>query len=136
MKSNVSFTIAVLLSLFFSLTGYANDLLVGSYEGTWCNYKARFEIETREQNRWVFHGNILIHQTGQLDPLWIEQYSDNSLRIIRYLQGPRHGQTQVVQTYPPETHVRRGRTYHVFRSQSSHGYGCSGTATEMWMRGG
>jgi hypothetical protein len=101
------------------------DMLIGSFAGKWCNYDARFDIETKETGRWIFRGRILIHETGQYDPVWIEQYDDDSLRIIRYLQGANLGQTQVVQTHPPQTNLNNN----VFYSQQGYGYGCEGTSS-------
>jgi hypothetical protein len=109
-----------------------SDMRLGSFEANWCNYPARFDIQSREGSDWVFHGRVLIQSTGQYDPLWIEQYADNSLRIIRYLQGPDEGATQVVQTYGPEVRILQGQRFSQFRSQSSYGYGCE--HTQSWVK--
>jgi len=108
------------------------DLQVGTYSGTWCNYAAKFHIESREGTDWIFRGHILIKKTGQYDNLWIEQYQDNSLRMIRYLTGAHSGQTQVVQTYPPEKKLIRGSYRLVFTGKAGYGIGCGGTSTTLF----
>lgn len=102
------------------------DMRTGSFEGAWCGHTSRFDIESREGNTWVFHGRILIHSTGEYDPLWIEQYADNSLRVIRYLQGANRGLTQVVQTHPPRENFSGGVLLTVFEESYHGGFGCSG----------
>ena len=80
------------------------DMHLGT-NGTWCNYPARFDIQNRDGDSWVFHGRILIKETGQYDELWLEQYDNNSPRMIRYLGGDttETGDVQTVQTAPPTT---------------------------------
>ena len=74
----------------------------------------------------------MIKQTGQFDELWVEQYQDNSLRMIRTLQGTETGQTQTVQTNPPQEKVSDdGAHYALFTSNRGYGIGCDGTASSM-----
>jgi hypothetical protein len=62
--------------------------------------------------------------------MWVEQYDDNSLRMIRYLEGTESGQTQVVQTNPPQVKVsKNGAHYALFTSQRGYGNGCDGTTS-------
>lgn len=106
------------------------DLHTGSFDATWCNYKATIDIESKESGKWVFHGHIRIKQTDQYDEMWVEQYGDNSLRMIRYLEGTESGQTQVVQTNPPQEKVsKNGAHYALFTSQRGYGNGCDGTSS-------
>ena len=65
------------------------DQHTGSSSGIWCGYGVTFGIDSREPgDRWVFDGTIYFANFKQYDRLWIEQYTDNSLRMIRYLSGP------------------------------------------------
>jgi hypothetical protein len=110
------------------------DLHTGSFDGRWCNYDATVNIESKETGKWVFHGHILIKATGQFDELWVEQYDDNSLRMIRSLQGTETGQTQVVQTNPPQEKVDgNGAHYALFTSQRGYGIGCDGTQSSFYV---
>lgn len=104
------------------------DLKVGSHPGYFCGYQVRYDIETQEPGRWVFHGKIWIRATGEYDPLWIEQYSNNSLRVIRYLQGANLGLTQVVQTNPPYETMRApgAAVITIFETRDGgNGFGCA-----------
>jgi hypothetical protein len=75
---------AFVLSSPVAVADKGTDLHAGSFDATWCNYKATIDIESKESGKWVFHGHIRIKQTDQYDVLWVEQYQDNSLRMIRY----------------------------------------------------
>lgn len=122
-RAALTVILAVLVPASTAVAG--TDFLTGRFPGKWCNYDARFDIETQDAGTWVFHGRINILATGEYDPVWIEQYSDNSLRIIRYLQGANLGRTQVSQTYPPQTNVNNN----VYYGQAGYGMGCEGTET-------
>ena len=101
------------------------DFRTGTFSGRWCGYEATFDVT--DQDGWVFTGYILIESTGQYDPLWIEQYADNSLRVIRYLQGQHNGLTQVAQTYSPYQRVAsNGNLYTRFEAEQGYGIGCDG----------
>ncbi len=106
-----------------------SDLRVGNFGYQWCNYGATFQIQSKEPDKWVFHGKILIQETGQYDRLWIEQYEDNSLRIIRYLSGAHNGETQVVQTHPPQIKLNNGKSVAEFREKAAYGVGAKGAIT-------
>src|SRR5439155_5259261 len=41
------------------------DVRVGSFEGNWCGFAARFDIQKRVGDTWDFEGKILIKATGQ-----------------------------------------------------------------------
>ena len=101
----------------------------GTFTGYWCDYNAVFYVESQDPNSWIFHGHIVVGNA--YDPLWMEQYADNSLRIIRYLQGPYAGQVQTVQTYPPDQFVTDGQINTRFQHQQSYGIGCDGNPLSM-----
>jgi hypothetical protein len=108
------------------------DMQTGSFGGTWCNYPATFDIESKESDNWVFHGHIRIQQTSQYDAMSVEQRGDNSLLMTRYLEGAENGQTQVVQMNPPQEKVNKnGAHYALYTSQRGSGYGCVGTSSVM-----
>ena len=101
-----------------------NDLRESSiFEGNWCGYDAVFKIGKKRGNTWEFDGKILIKATGQSDRIWVEQYEDNHLRIVRYLSGDHTGKTQTVETYPPETLKRNGYSYVNFKVRNAWGVG-------------
>jgi hypothetical protein len=131
---------AIALSLLVFLAGAGAssaagvDMRTGSFPGMWCDFHARFDLDRRDAGgRWIFEGRILIVETGEYDPLWIEQYSDNSLRIIRYLQGSNLGLTQVVQTNPPFERFENGVLMTWFSTNDGgNGLGCSdGTLSSL-----
>jgi hypothetical protein len=103
------------------------DIHYGSFFARWCEYDAWLNLEHRDGDSWVFHGHIRIEKTGQFDELFVEQYDDNSLRIIRYLSGPEAGQIQTIQTYPPQVKMIGGKQTAVFSAKSSDGPGCAYT---------
>ena len=108
------------------------DMHTGSFGGTWCNYPATFDIESKESDNWVFHGHIRIQQTSQYDAMSVEQRGDNSLLMTRYLEGAETGQTQVVQMNPPQEKVnKKGVHFALYTSRSGSGYGCVGTSSVM-----
>jgi hypothetical protein len=111
-----------------------SDMHLGSFDTLWCNYHARIDVQSQDPGTWVFRGKILIFSTGQYDPVWIEQYQDLSLRVIRYLQGPMLGETQVVQTHPPEeVFLSSGRRF-LFRGKRGYGFGCDGTRSDVYLK--
>jgi hypothetical protein len=115
-----------------ALAGNDADMHVGSFDATWCNYSATIDIESKESGKWIFHGHIRIRQTDQYDVLWVEQYDDNSLRMIRYLEGTESGQMQTVQTNPPqEKSTESGAHYALFTSHRGYGVGCDGTSSTI-----
>lgn len=111
------------------------DMQVGSFIGTFCGYSARYDVDSQDSGTWIFHGRILIRDTGEYDPLWIEQYADNHLRIIRYLQGANLGLTQVVNTYPPQGLVLQdGPTALYETDRGGDGLGCArGSRTNLYV---
>lgn len=96
------------------------DLRLGTFDGVWCGYGATFHIERQDANSWVFHGHVSFDEHPDFDELWIEQYEDNSLRMIRYLSGEATGMTQTVQTHPPDFQVSGV----AFTKQQSYGPDC------------
>lgn len=103
------------------------DMRVGIHEGEWCGLSAQFRVETKRGDTWKFDGQVLIHQTNEIDRLTIEQYENNSLYIRRYLSGPHSGKRQWSSTHPPRFSEagNRGMTAH-FDTKARGGFGCSG----------
>lgn len=110
------------------------DMRLGNFFAIWCNYDAHLNVESRDGDSWVFHGHIQIDRTGQVDELFVEQYEDNSLRIVRYLSGPEAGQVQTIQTHPPQVKMIGGRQTAEFDSKNSYGVGCEYTKnSSVWL---
>lgn len=105
-------------------TAAEGDMLVGTFGARFCGARATFEIHTQGDD-WVFDGRILIHSTGEYDQLQIKQYSNNHLRIIRYLTGANEGAPQWVDTSPPKFYRKDGRTVASFHSARGAGVGCN-----------
>lgn len=119
--------VMVAVGLGMSLTAQTSqaaehDMRLGSFTGNWCGYGARFDITSKRDKGW-FEGKILIKATGQYDRITVIQHADKSLRIRRHLTGLHSGKMQWVDTYPPETLVRNGRTYVNFMVRNAGGYG-------------
>ena len=78
---------------------------VATYNGSFCGYTAQFHLEQPDTaklpKRHAFYGNITFTGFPGSNRLWIEQYKDGSLRIIRYLEGANAGQIQLVDTLKP-----------------------------------
>jgi hypothetical protein len=76
---------------------------VADYRGTFCGYTAQFHLDQADTaklpKRHAFYGNITFTGFPGSNRLWIEQYKDGSLRIIRYLEGANAGQIQLVNTF-------------------------------------
>lgn len=103
------------------------DFRVGTYTGTWCGVQnVQFNITSREGNDWIFDGTIFFPGYNQYDPVRIEQYSDNSLHMVRSLTGPGAGQTQTVDTYAPTLRDDGRGRYSYYASQSSSSPDCQG----------
>ena len=100
-----------------------HDIQVGSFEGNWCDFDARFDIQNRVGDTWDFEGKLLIKATGQYDRITVVQYEDNHLRIVRHLSGAQSGSRQWVDTYPPQTLRKHGHVYVNFTVRSAGGYG-------------
>ena len=120
----------VILAAVIALTGTTTfaqagpeDLRVGSFSGTWCGYKATFEL-TSKNDAWEFNGKIRIEKTGEYDRLFIRQNNNDSLRIIRYLSGANTGSSQNVLTFPPQVKSNSNGVYATFAGASGGGPGC------------
>jgi hypothetical protein len=100
------------------------DLRLGTFGREWCGYAAAFNIESKEPDRWVFHGHVSFAHFPDVDELWIEQYEDDSLRMIRYLSGSQTGMVQTVQTHPPKFLKNSVN----FEKVTSYGPDCEGAA--------
>jgi hypothetical protein len=107
------------------------DMHTGSFSGTWCNYAAQFDLFSKKDD-WKFDGKIRIHKTNQYDRLWIRQYRDNSLQIIRYLSGEQDGQIQNVKTFPPQIlRGNGGQQIARFKGAGGGGPGCKNARVEF-----
>ncbi|MGE0846257.1 MAG: hypothetical protein AB7L41_08300 [Flavobacteriaceae bacterium] len=121
-------TTIVACALALLLTGAKaaeGDMKTGTFEGYWCGAPAVFEVTRQLSGQWVFEGKILIRDTGQYDTLRIEQYSDNSLQIVRRLSGGDSGKRQWVVTNPPELRKKDGRSFVRFFAGGGKGTGCA-----------
>lgn len=97
------------------------DMKLGTFGVAFCGARAEFQVTSREGKRWVFDGMILITDTGQYDELTIAQFSDDSLRITRRLDGTNSGPRQTVETDPPV--FENGSA--VWRAEIGRGAGCN-----------
>lgn len=111
------------------------DLKSGTFNGRFCGVPARFEVTWRNNGTWLFDGRILIRDTGEYDRLLIEQYNDNSLKIVRYLGGHNTGKRQWAFTGPPAMKLVNGIRYLHFTASRGNGVACknAGASTEMWV---
>lgn len=110
------------------------DVRIGSYKGTWCGYPAIISIESKEKKKWVFHGSLIFPTYNNLsDELWVEQYGDDSLRMIRYLSGTQQGLTQVVQTKIPVMYNIGGVQTPHFTVERADGPDCEGKPTGFYL---
>ncbi len=100
-----------------------HDLRVGSFQGNWCGLPARFDIQQKIGNTWKFKGKIWIKATGQYDKIEIEQFADNSLRIVRFLAGEHNGKHQTLSTHRPETLLKNGHKTVNYRAKQGYGIG-------------
>ncbi len=100
------------------------NIRIGTMGAIWCNYKAKIHLDTRQGGEWIFEGRIHIEQTGQVDRVWVKQYEDNSLRIVRYLSGEYAGRRQIVETHAPERYSEGGRYVQRWKKSASSGPGC------------
>jgi hypothetical protein len=105
-----------------------NDMRTGVFKGYWCGYSAEYHVDSKDDgDRWVFHGRLTFYEyPGLADELWIEQYGNNAMRMIRYLSGEQEGATQVVETLPPVPPSAGERKGVVYRRDFSHGVDCEG----------
>jgi len=75
---------------------------IATYTGLFCGYTAQYHLDQPDAaklpKRHAFYGNITFTGFPGSNRLWIEQYKDGRLRIIRYLEGPNAGQIQLVDT--------------------------------------
>lgn len=101
------------------------DMIVGTFGEMFCGAPATFEVNDGDTDTWEFNGMISIRDTGEYDRLRITQYSDNSLRIIRYLSGDNRGKRQTVRTSPPKFYSDGSRVTAKFESSGGAGVGCN-----------
>lgn len=129
----------VAVSMFLGLISFTQlafaaptDLRVGSYAANWCGFASTVTLNSKEPDRWIFNGEILIRRTGQVDVIKVEQHSDNSLTMWRYLSGRDNGKVQTSRMHVPQRTFISGRRYVVFQSQKNYGPGCQNT--NSWLR--
>lgn len=127
------------LSLFFALVSFTNfavaagtDLRTGSFAARWCGFPATVTLSSQDPGTWTFHGEILIQRTGQIDRVKVQQHSDDSLTMWRFLSGSNSGKVQTSRMAVPERLFMQGRRYVVFNSVKNYGPGCQDTRS--WLR--
>ena len=108
------------------------DLRIGSFAANWCGFPSTITLSTKEPGRWIFSGEILIRRTGQVDRIKVEQHSDNSLTMWRYLSGRDNGKVQTSRMHVPQRAFMGGRRYVLFQSLKNYGPGCQDTTS--WLR--
>jgi hypothetical protein len=110
-----------------------SDMRTGTFQGIWCGYQAEFRVRSKEQGEWIFHGHVFFPEYDQQDELWIEQYSDQSLRMTRTLgQGSgATGKKQMAQTLPPKLNNSDNGSYALYQSEFTGGIDCEGRRTRM-----
>lgn len=100
------------------------DLRNGTFRSNWCGSDARITLVRRPGDDFIFDGTVLIESTGQVDKVFVRQLEDDSLHMVRYLSGAQSGQTQVMQTHPPQLLKREdGKTVASFNTKRTYGYG-------------
>jgi len=100
-----------------------HDLRAGTFRGNWCGSVAEFIIKNQPGEDWKFEGTVEILSTGQVDPITVQQLKNNSLHMVRSLSGKHEGQSQVMQTHPPETLSIGGIRTVNFAARRTEGYG-------------
>jgi len=100
-----------------------HDLREGTFRGNWCGSVAEFVIKKQKGEDWKFEGTVEILSNGQVDRLTVEQVQNNSLHMVRFLSGKHEGDTQVMQTHPPETLSVGGKLTVNFPTRRTFGYG-------------
>ena len=109
------------------------DMKAGSWGGVFCGAPATYEVQPDTSGEWVFEGKIEIRDTGEYDRLTVKQYSDNSLRIMRYLSGENTGKKQWARTGPPKFSKKDGKRCATFSANTGNGFGCHNTGNYSWL---
>ena len=111
-----------------------SDLRTGTFHGKWCGYTAIYKLKQRQGDKWVFTGKIEFPGYPGEDTFWVEQYEDNSLRMVRTL-GPRsgaEGKKQSAQTFPPDLRASEdGSTYAYYKAESHGGIDCEAASDSV-----
>ena len=100
-----------------------HDLREGTFKGNWCGSAAEFKFKKQPGEDWKFEGTVEILSTGQVDRLTVQQLENNSLHMVRFLSGKHKGETQVMQTHPPETLDLGGKLTVNFPTRRVEGFG-------------
>lgn len=100
----------------------SSDMITGVFKGTWCGYRATFNVDWKEDGKWIFHGTLYFPDYHQTDELWIEQYDDDSLRMSRTLPG---GRKQSAQVPPPVDHPGADGGFWQFSTKQTGGPDCN-----------
>lgn len=100
------------------------DMRDGTFRSNWCGSDARITLVRRPGPEFIFDGTVLIESTGQIDKIFARQLEDDSLYMVRYLSGKDSGQTQAMQTHPPQLLKREdGKTVASFNTKRTYGPG-------------
>lgn len=120
-----------LLSTLLSSAAFAEtpDFKVGMFQGTWCGYSAVFNIQYQRGDTWEFDGFVSFpdypEYAGTEDRFHVEQYADNSLKMVRILDGNQG--KQIVKTSTPRYDANTDS--YVWRKRTSSGVDCVGKST-------
>jgi hypothetical protein len=106
------------------------DMRTGSFFGQWCGgFQVRYDVTDRIGDTWEFNGRLAI--ADQYDHIRITQFADNSIAIVRYLNGDYHGQVQTLRTTTPLHLFRNGVLFSKFQGRGT-GPGCSDFG-DLWI---
>lgn len=99
-------------------------LRTGIFVGNWCGFTATFVITQTNPTSRIYEGTVTLDATSQVDKINVQQLTNGSLRITRYLSGAFTGQTQIMFTHPPEMLAAAGgKTVANWPAKKTYGYG-------------
>ncbi len=108
-----------------------SEVKLGTMTGKWCGSDAKIQLTKHDPATGFFHGTIRIIQTGQVDKFRVRQLNDMSLRLVRFLSGYHHGQTQYATTAPPQRYCPHARCYNWWPGDTRGGVGCTHATAEI-----
>lgn len=116
-----------------SFAAELSDMRRGTFSGIWCGYQAEFRVTSQDSGTWIFRGTVFFPEYDQADELFIEQYSDQSLRMTRTLGANTgaEGRKQMAQTHPPQLNSGGNGDYALYESESTGGIDCENRRTRI-----
>jgi hypothetical protein len=99
------------------------DMREGTFVGNWCGLEAVFTLKASDKKKYKFEGTVFLPATRQKDKITVQQLEDYSLYLVRSLSGTHAGETQGMQTHPPERLVINGKTVVNWPAKKTYGYG-------------